>query len=298
MSLFIGLDIGGTKIAGGVFTPEGAMLAEKIIPVPRDYPAFITSCANLVASLESLAQTTCTVGVGVAGGIDSAAGSVYASGLPFMRNLPFRHDLESSFQREVRLANDANCMALAEAVDGAGKDFTTVLGLIVGTGVGAGIVHRQQILVGPNGLAGEIGHLPLPFREPEDGPFAPCSCRQQGCIDATISGPGLSRLYALMTGREASPKAIAEMAEKGDSDACRVLDRYFETVAKAMVVAIHSFDPDVIVVSGGLCALPGLYDEVPRRWGKYALAKKPKTKFVPAKHGPMSGVRGAAWLWR
>jgi fructokinase len=154
------------------------------------------------------------------------------------------------------------------------------------------------LLEGANGLASEIGHLPLPFREEADGPVVPCGCKQQGCLDKTISGGGLARLYAFLTGKEADARTIARMASEGDADALRVLDRYYEVVAKAMVAILHTFDPEIVVVSGGLSALQGLYEEVPKRWGRYAVAAAIKTKFVPARHGLLAGVRGAAWLGR
>ncbi len=295
----IGLDIGGTKIAGGVFSPDGALLAEMVVPTPQDYKTFLNGCCNFVKQLSGVTgASTCSAGVGIAGRIDREAGTVIAPNLPFLAGKPFRDDLGTLLNRNIHLANDADCMTLAEAVDGAGAGYNGVLGLVLGTGVGGGFVCKGRLLEGANGLAGEIGHLPLPFREEADGPLEMCGCKQQGCLDKSISGGGLARLYAFMTGKEADAKTIASLTEKGDAEASRVLDRYYEVVAKAMAVILHTFDPDIIVVSGGLCSLPGLYEEVPKRWGRYAVVSCIKTKIAPARHGPLAGVRGAAWLGR
>jgi fructokinase len=259
--------------------------------------AFLDACCESVKRLEREAGATCSVGVGVAGRMARDEGCVSAN-LPFLKGQNLRHDLSQRLGRDIRLANDANCAALAEAVDGAGAGHDSVLFLVMGTGVGSGFVHRGKIIDGPNGLTGEIGHLPLPFREAADGPVVPCGCKQQGCIDKSASGPALARLYEAMTGQAADARRIAGLARRGDAGALRVLDRFYEVAAKAMVAALHSFDPDIIVVGGGLGSLPGLCDETPKRWGRYCYIDNPKTKLVPAVHGAAAGARGAAWLWR
>ncbi|MDD5585687.1 MAG: ROK family protein [Alphaproteobacteria bacterium] len=297
MAYYIGLDIGGTKIAGGMFAQDGALLAELTVPTPQDYSSFLDVCKNIVQKLEQDSGKTGTIGVGVPALVSD--GFVLASAnLPYLKEKHLRDDLAKILKSETRLTNDANCMALAEAVDGAGAGFPSVLGLIIGTGVGAGFIYEGRVIDGPNGLAGEIGHLPLPHRGDEDVSFGACGCGQKDCIEQFISGRALARLYTTMTGKDADAKTISDRARAGDAEALRVLDRYFEVAAKAMVVVLHAFDPHVIVVSGGLYALPGFYEEVPKRWGKYALTAQPRTKLVPALHGPKSGMRGAAWLWR
>lgn len=300
MKAFFGLDIGGTKIGGAAFSPEGNKLLEIVRPTPKEYATFLTVCQQVVTALDEQIGVTGTVGVGLAGAIGKdGTVNAPAPSMGFLAGTNPRTDLERLLGRAIRIANDANCMALAEAIDGAGQGYASVCGLILGTGAGGGFILDGQIVCGANGMAGEIGHIPLPFREESDGLPALCnSCRQVGCIDQTISGGGLTRLYTFLTGNTADSKTIGAMAKAGDKDALRVLDRYFETVAKATVVILHSFDPDVIVVSGGLNQLPGLYDEVPKRWGRYVVMPNAKTKFLPAIHGVMSGVRGAAWLWR
>ncbi len=299
MSLSIGFDIGGTKIAGAVFTDSGEKIAEHRLATPQDYAAFLAACVAVVSELERQAKASCRVGIGLPGAINHDTGTVTSANLPFLAEHSFCADLGAALKREIRIANDANCMALAEAHEGAGKGYETVLGLIMGTGVGSGYVVRGRIVDGPNGMTGEVGHLPLPFREEADGPLPlePCGCGQRDCLEKAIAGPALARLYGFMTGGENKPaEDIAAEAVAGDKTALRVLDRYYEIVAKAMIVPIHAFDPHVIVVSGGLNALPGLYEEVPKRWGKYCYVKKPKTQFVQASCGPMAGLRGAALL--
>jgi fructokinase len=299
VSFIGGLDIGGTKIAGAAFDAKNVEIAQIIRPTPESYSDLVTTCADIVRELDQKCAQPVSVGVGVPGSVDNATGIVpVAANTPCLTGKPLQPDLEKILGRPVRLANDADCAALSEAVDGAGQGFATVLGLIMGTGVGSGFIVNGQIIGGANGLTGEFGHIVVPFREASDGPYVECICGQKGCIDKSINGPALSRLYKSMTRAEADPVQIQQSAQRGDKDALHVLDQFYTVVAKAMIVVIHTFDPDVIVVSGGLNTLPGMYDEVPKRWERYAMYKNLKTKFVPAKYGAMSGLRGAAWLGR
>jgi fructokinase len=294
----IGLDVGGTKIAGAVFGEDGAEVSRVILPTPANYAEFLSTCVTIIEQLDKTCGAKASVGIGLPGGIAAHAERLPTiANLPCLSGQPLQSDLQAKLGRPVRLANDADCAALSEATDGAGAGYASVFGLIMGTGVGGGLVIDGKLVQGANGLTGEVGHLPLPFREPADGPVAPCSCGQSGCIDKSASGPALVRMYQVMTGKtvNASPQ-IAELASQGDAGALETLDRFYSTVAKAMVPILHMFDPDIIVVSGGLNNMPALYDEVPKRWGKYALIPNPKTLFVPAKHGALSGLRGAAWL--
>ncbi|HEU0117971.1 MAG TPA: ROK family protein [Alphaproteobacteria bacterium] len=294
VSFSIGLDIGGTKIAGAIFDKYGKEVAQKILPTPADYSALVTTSMQILAELEGKGDKA-SVGIGVPGPVER--GTVAAAvNIPALIGKPIKADLEKALGRSVAMANDADCAALSEAIDGAGKGFANVFGLIMGTGVGGGLVVNGKIVQGANGLTGEFGQLPLPFREASDGPLVDCPCGQKGCINKTISGSGLARLYQSMTGKEADAEKISAAARTKDADALRVLDQFYTTVAKAMITVLHTYDPDVIVVSGGLNQLPGLYDEVPKRWERFAMRKNLVTKFVPAKHGAMSGLRGAAWL--
>lgn len=299
MPYYMGIDIGGTKIAGAVFDGNGKILAEKKLSTPVDYPAFLKTCSALVNDLEKQVGESCHVGVGVAGAVDQETGYVFfPANLDFMKSVPFRNDLEKMLKREIRVANDASCAAIAEAIDGAGAGYKMVLGYIIGTGVGSSVVYNGKLITGLNGMTGEIGHLPLPYREEVDGPLHKCGCGQMDCVETFISGPALARLYEIKTGKVSDAKQISQLADQGDADALRTMDHYYELVAKAMITALYSFDPDVIVVSGGLSGIKGIYEEVPKRWGRYSVVSNIKTKLVPAKHGPMAGMRGAAWLWR
>ena len=298
MRTFVGFDVGGTKIAAAAYQEDGSLLGQRQEPTPQDYDSFIRSCAQMAKALRQEHKTPATFGMGIAGPVDNARGQAKCSNMPFINNHNLRDDLEKATGCSVRLANDANCMALAEAVDGAGAGASTVLGLIIGTGVGCGFVFNGQIVDGPHGLAGEVGHLPLPMREDSDGPVVTCGCGQIGCIETLASGPALSRLYMSRVGQQAQPPEIAEKAKAGDQAALAVMDRYFEIVAKAMIVPLYAYDPEIIVISGGLSALEGLYADMPKRISKYSFIKEIKTQFKPAVHGPMAGLRGAAYLWR
>ncbi len=296
MNSSIGFDIGGTKIAAAIFDAKGTPLDQNMVPTPQNYESFLNACGKMTEELDKVGGQKASIGIGIAGLIDRERGTVFAPNIPCLEGKNFRADCEKLFGRPVRIANDADCMALAEAKDGAGQGQRTVFGLIMGTGCGGGVVVDGKILQGPHGLTGEIGHLPLPFRDESDGPLAACGCGQKGCIDKSISGPALARLYKHMIGREVEdPHHVVTGLARDDADARRVLDQFYTTVAKAMIIVIHTYDPDVIVVSGGLNSLPGLYDEVPKRWGRYALCKNLRTQFVPAKFGAMSGLRGAAF---
>lgn len=297
MSARVGLDIGGTKIAGAVFDERGQKLIDASVPTPQTYDAFLESCAEVIHSLEEKTATGDFLGVSICGSFDRKSGVMSSCvNVPCLSEKPLRQDLEKATGKRVILENDANCAALAEALDGPGKGYDNVFALILGTGVGGGFIHKGKIIAGANSLCGEIGHLPLPFYEETDGPRVKCGCGQFGCIETFISGNGLARLYQRQTDKEADARQIGALAAQGDSDAINVLDRYDTLVAKAMVTVLHAFDPDVIIVSGGLSALPGLYEAVSKRWGQYALCKHPVTAFVPASFGSLAGLYGAARL--
>jgi fructokinase len=294
VSCAIGLDIGGTKIAGAVFDRERREIAQLIRSTPSAYSDLVTTCVGIIDQLDAACGAVASIGVGIPGAADGSDKLPYVANIACLNGQPLRRDLEERIGRPMPLFNDAGCAALSEAEDGAGQGYDTVFGLILGTGVGGKLVTGGHLLNGAHGLMGEFGHLPLPFRESSDGPVVSCSCGQQGCIDKSVSGPSLARLYEAMTGKKSPPKVI-EAARAGEADALRVIDQYITTLAKALVTVIHVLDPDIIVVSGGLCDMPGLYEELPRRWSRYAACKALRTKFVPAMHGPMTGLRGAAW---
>jgi fructokinase len=287
----IGLDIGGTKIAGAAFDAEGVELVQIAFATPNTYAALLETCRTLVEQLELKCGRADSVGV-----CAPYADADTCANVPCLIGKNARQDLEKLLHRPTPFGNDANCAALAEAIEGAGRGYRAVFSLIMGTGIGGGFVLNGHVLAGANGLCGEMGHLPLPHYEESDGELVSCGCGQTGCIEKLIAGEALARLYQSLTGKSADAKQIAEQARQRNTEALHVLDRYYTTVAKAMTAILHMFDPDIITVSGGLNTLPGLYTEVPKRWGKYAICKNPVTKFVPAAFGARAGLRGAALL--
>jgi fructokinase len=238
-----------------------------------------------------------TVGIGIPGTIVAATGLVKNANSTWLIGRPLGRDVEASLGREVRFANDANCFALSEAVDGAAAGCATVFGVILGTGVGGGIVADGTLLVGANAIAGEWGHNPLPAPSPDELPGPPCYCGRAGCIETFLSGPGLAADHRRHGGAALAGPEIATGAAAGDPGCRATLGRYADRLARALAGIINLIDPDVIVLGGGLSALGLLYDEVPRRWGRHVFSDTVVTRLLPPHHGDASGMRGAAWLW-
>ncbi len=294
----IGIDLGGTKIEGVAISASGDPLAGRRVPTPRDdYDGTVRAIAALVGALESEAGARATVGIGMPGAVSPATGLVKNANSTWLNGRPLRQDLERALARSVRLANDANCFALSEACDGAGAGAEVVFGVIIGTGTGGGVVVRRRVLTGPNAVAGEWGHNPLPWPEPEDMPGRDCYCGRRGCIETFLSGPGLARDHERVTGARMSAEAIAARAAGGDSHAEATLRRYVSRMARALASIINVLDPDVIVLGGGLSNLDRLYTEVPAQWARWVFSDRVDTRLVRPRHGDASGVRGAAWLW-
>jgi fructokinase len=285
MSLRIGVDLGGTKIEA--IALEGSReVFRRRVPTPRgDYAATIGAVGSLVREIGEG-----SVGVGIPGTLSRITGLVKNANSTWLIGKPLKQDLEQKIGREVRLENDANCFALSEAVDGAGKGAAVVFGVILGTGVGGGIVVHGKPISGPNAIAGEWGHNPLPAPTPQDLPSPPCYCGRAGCIETYLSGPGLTRDHAQLTGQRLSAEEIAAL--QGES-----LNRYEERLARGLASVINLLDPDVIVLGGGLSNVVRLYTEVPRLWSRYVFSDHVATRLVRNAHGASSGVRGAAWLW-
>ncbi|KAA0577447.1 ROK family protein [Azospirillum sp. B21] len=296
----VGIDLGGTKIAAVALGADGAELARHRRPTPRDYDATLDALAETVAALDPFG--TGGVGISLPGIVDPSAGMVRAVNLPWLAGRPFAEDAARRIGRPVRIANDANCFTLSEATDGAAVGSAVVFGIILGTGVGGGIVVDGRILPGANGLAGEWGHAPLPWREEADGLPVPCGCGKTGCLETVLCGAGLSRLHRHLTGDDgtgnaADPQEIAARALAGDPAAAATLTRHADALARALAPVLNLLDPDMVVVGGGLSALPGLCESVAQRWGTWALAAAPRTRMAVARHGGESGMRGAARLW-
>jgi fructokinase len=294
----IGIDLGGTKIEGIALSADGRVAAGRRIATPReDYDGTVRAIAELVAALEADAGSRGTVGVGMPGAISPATGLVKNANSTWLIGKPLHVDLERALGRGVRLANDANCFALSEACDGAAAGAAVVFGVIVGTGTGGGIAVRQQVITGPNAIAGEWGHNPLPWPEPEELPGEPCYCGRSGCIETFLSGPGLARDHARVTGVRVGSEQIAALAAAGDRQAEATLRRYEHRMARALASIINVLDPDVIVLGGGLSKLARLYVNVPAQWAPWVFSDRVDTRLAAPRHGDASGVRGAAWLW-
>ncbi|HUD52025.1 ROK family protein [Parvibaculum sp.] len=293
----IGIDLGGTKIEGVALGSDGRELARKRVPTPATYDATVGAIRDLMAALEQQAGTRGTVGIGMPGALSPATGLVKNANSVFLIGKPFDRDLEAALGREVRLANDADCFALSEATDGAGAGAPTVFGVILGTGVGAGIVVNGHLLSGPNAIAGEWGHNQLPWMLPDELPGPDCYCGKKGCIESWNSGPAFELEYALAEKTKLTTHEIVAAAEAGARPARSAVRRYSDRLARALSHVINLIDPHVIVLGGGMSNVAALYDEVPSRWGAYVFSDRVDTKLVRNLHGDSSGVRGAAWLW-
>jgi fructokinase len=294
----IGVDLGGTKIEAIALGADGTILARHRVPTPvGDYAGTLDAVASLVGTIEQQLGCHGSVGVGTPGAISSRTGVIKNSNSIVLIGKRLDQDLAAKLQRPVRLANDANCFALSEAVDGAGAGARVVFGVILGTGVGGGVVVERKILVGRNDIAGEWGHNPLPWPRPDELPGAPCYCGKAGCIETFLSGPGLARAYQAKTGDPLTAAEVADAAAAGDPVANACLDLYADRLARALTAVINIVDPDVIVLGGGLSNIARLYDELPARIAGYAFSDAIDTPIVRARHGDSSGVRGAAWLW-
>lgn len=298
MSIRIGVDIGGTKIEAAALDSDGSVRLRRRVPTPSgDYHATIKTVKALVEGVEVALRVRATVGVAIPGTLSPATGLVKNANSTCLIGRPFDRDLTAALGRELRFANDANCFALSEATDGAGRGAAIVFGVILGTGVGGGIVVDGRLLVGANAIAGEWGHAPLPWPRDDERPGPPCYCGKHGCIETFLSGPGLARDHAAAAGEKIDASLVAAQAAADHPDAARTLDRYIDRLARGLASVINLLDPDVIVLGGGLGKIDALYRDVPRRWGAYVFSDTVATRLVPPRWGDSSGVRGAAWLW-
>ncbi len=295
----IGVDLGGTKIeAIALDDADGRLLARRRVPTPRDdYQATLEAMAALVLGIEQEVAQRGSVGIGMPGALSPATGRVKNANSTWLNGQVLDRDLSRLLDRPLRFANDANCFALSEAVDGAAAAARLVFGVIVGTGTGGGLVLDRRIWTGPNAIAGEWGHNPLPWSRDDEEPGPPCYCGQHGCIETWLSGPGLASDHERVTGERLTAAEVQARAAAGDSRAEASLQRYEERMARALAGLINVLDPDVIVLGGGLSKVSRLYENVPRLWGAHVFSDQVVTRLVPPAHGDASGVRGAAWLW-
>jgi fructokinase len=296
----LGVDLGGSKIEVIAIDAAGSERLRRRVATPvDDYDATLATIATLVRDAErelGLVAGAASVGIGTPGSQSRATGLLRGSNSVCLNGRSIREDLRRILGRDVRITNDANCFALSEAMDGAGTGMAVVFGVILGTGVGAGIVVRGALLEGPNGIAGEWGHNPLPWPRDDERPGAACYCGRTGCIETWLSGPGLARDHVQITGERRTAPEIAVKALAGDAYCDASLRRYEERLARGLAAVINVLDPEVIVLGGGLSNLDRLYDNVPRLWGPWVFADRVDTRLLRNAHGDSSGVRGAAWL--
>lgn len=295
----IGVDLGGTKTEAIALDSEGSELGRIRMPTPHgDYAGTVNTIRVLVQRLEADAGQTGTVGVGIPGTIVRSTGLVKNANSTWLNGRPLEKDLSSALDREVRCANDANCFAVSEATDGAAQGRGVVFGAILGTGCGGGLALHGLIHSGPNGLAGEWGHTPLPWAEEDEAPGPPCYCGRRGCLETWISGTGFERDYAVHTGKRLRGQAIADLAVEGEPEAQKALERLRLRIARGLAMIVNVLDPDVVVLGGGLSNLPSLYTgDLEAVVAHYTFGGGTSTPVLRNLHGDSSGVRGAAWLW-
>ncbi len=291
----IGVDLGGTKIEAVALAQDGAIVWRERVSTPKlSADAVYDAIADLVLRCESSLNTTATVGVGTPGSLSPKTGLLRGSNTVMLNGQPVKQALESRLQREVRMANDANCFALSEAVDGAGKGAAIVFGVILGTGVGGGIVIDGKIVNGLHAIAGEWGHNPLPWPTGDELPGTRCYCGKLGCIETWLSGTGIAAHFG--EGGVAT-REIVNRADAGDVIAEAYLQRVEDRLARALATIINVIDPDVIVLGGGVSNIPRFYDNVPKLLPRYVFSEFVETRIASNVHGDSGGVRGAAWLW-
>ncbi len=294
----LGIDLGGTKIEIIALNALGEVcLCQRVVTPQGNYTATLEAIVELVEAAEQELGSTASVGICTPGALSPTIGVLKNSNSVCLNGKPLRHDLQQQLKREIRMANDADCFALSEFTDGCAVGAVSVFGVIVGTGTGGGLVINGRLLAGPNAIAGEWGHNPLPWPQQNELPGAACYCGKSGCIETWLSGPGLERDYQQDTGKSLSAEQIAERGGEGHVEASACLDRYVDRMARALASVINIVDPEVIVLGGGVGNMGRLYRDVPSRWGRYVFSDRVDTRLEKPLFGDSSGVRGAAWLW-
>ncbi len=293
----VGVDFGGTKIEAAAIDAAGRFVARVRRPNPGGYEASLQTVAALIAEVEQAAGPCDRVGVATPGSVSPRSGVIRNANSVYLNGQPFRRDLEAVLGRPVRLANDANCLALSEAVDGAGVHARVVFALIVGTGCGSGIAVDRHPIDGFNGVAGEVGHMPLPWPRADEVPGIACWCGLHGCLELYVSGPGFERDHRDSAGQALAAPGIVEAARRGDPAAAASLERYVDRLARGLAVIVDMIDPDAIVLGGGMSNVDELYERLPDSIRPLVFSDLFETPILKAVHGDSSGVRGAAWLW-
>jgi len=295
----IGVDIGGTKIEVIALADDGSTLMRERVPAPGgQYNEVLDTVKSLVDMVELEKGKGASVGIGLPGAVSAKTGRIKNSNSAYLIGTDFANDISKRLGREVKIGNDANCFALSEATDGAAAGAHVVFGVILGTGVGAGIVIDQTIVEGVNAIAGEWGHNPLPWSNDAESAHVRCYCGKTGCIEAFLSGAGLQRAYKLLSGRYVDTYEIARAAAANEAAATQCLAEYEDRLARSLATVVNILDPDVIVLGGGLSKIEWNYRGIHDGIARYALTDRLDTRVVQAHHGDSSGVRGAAMLWR
>ncbi|WKE67452.1 ROK family protein [Gallaecimonas kandeliae] len=294
----IGVDLGGTKTEVIALDEQGQVVFQKRVPSPRgSYAKTLHDLVELATEARAVLEGRCSIGIGIPGVLDRESGKVRNASATWLNGKPLAKDLEDRLGQPVRIANDADCFAISEAVDGAGAGKRLVFGAILGTGCGAGIAFDSHPLSGPNGLTGEWGHTPLPWPHDDELTVPQCFCGKRGCLEQFVSGTGMARDYLMLTGKALDVMGIMAQKRLGDADAIRCWERFIDRLARGLSQIINILDPDVIVIGGGLSNVDELYQELPALLPDYVLGGRCVTPIVKAQHGDASGVRGAAWLW-
>ena len=294
--LRLGIDLGGSKTEVVVLDGDLQVVFRKRLATPaHEYEAILDMIVDLVREASTTLSSRPSVGIGTPGAISPGTGKLRNSNTRCLNGKPFQTDIERRLDCAVKLQNDANCFTLSEALNGAGKDFLTVFGVILGTGTGGGLVVNRQLLTGPNAIAGEWGHNPLPWlRESDESPL--CYCGKHGCIETYISGSGLAKNFQKRTGVVLSSEQIVQAAESGDGDCVEAMEIYFDQLARSLAHVINIIDPDVVVLGGGMSNIEEIYRQMPDRLQSYVFSESVMTPILPALHGDASGVFGAAML--
>ena len=293
----IGIDFGGTKIEAAVLDRAGAFVTRQRVPTPDNYDAALKAVVDLVAQVEKETGTARSIGIGVPGSISPRTGVMRNANTTYLNGSSFQKDLEKALGREIRLDNDANCLALSEAKDGAAAGERVTFAIIIGTGCGGGVVVDGKLISGANGISGEWGHIPLPWEQQEEYPGPKCWCGLTGCLEKWISGTGFRDDYERRTGTRLKGDGIVALARQGDAIAKATLDAYIDRLGRGMAVIANILDPDCFVLGGGMSNVNELYDRLQPVINRYAFSDGWDAKIVPAKWGDSSGVRGAAHLW-
>ena len=297
--MLIGIDWGGTKIEGIALSPEGRELARFRKDTPRhDYHGCIRLVGELIARLEQATGQSGSVGIGIPGSLEPRSRLGKGASSTWLLGRPVERDLHEALGRELRIENDADCLAASEAVDGAGAGYNVVFAVILGSGVGAGVAVGGRAHHGPNNSAGEWGHTPLPFPKISELPGLPCYCGKHGCLETWASGRAFEADYARHANEELKAGAIMAKVRAGDRLAGLVWDRYVDRVARGLSVVVNTLDPDVLVMGGGVSNIDELYTALPGQLAGYTFSTVFETPIRKAVHGDSSGVRGAAWLWK